>query len=419
MLEQDTPIRGTPYLSQSDGLLRNMSSKPVLVLDNGADSIKAGWSTQDVPTTVPNAIARNKSSRKVHTGSQIDACENKAGLMFKRPFDKGYLVDLELQRDIWGTIFDQKNLNVTPAESSIVVTEPQFNFSPLKEALDELIFEEYGFDSMYRCPASDLCAFKSCQGGSPGCVVVDSGFSFTHAIPYVQGKRIQGGIRRLNLGGKALTNQLKDVISLRQLDVSEETHVVEEMKKHISFVAEDFASTLNEAKMHTTHTVEYVLPNFDDIKSGFIKVAESPSKKRKIDSNNQSLVLSNERFAVPELLFKPSDVGFEQAGVSTCVHEGVSSLKLFQRPLALGNVVCVGGNARIPGFRDRLFNEIRSMTMEDIHVNVSVPEYPEWYAWQGGCDFAKSADYSMHTVTKAEYEESGHKACFNKFDSST
>ena len=65
------------------------------------------------------------------------------------------------------------------------------------------------------------------------CLVVDSGFSFTHFVPYVQGKihfnptalrflfshffsgkRVRSAVRRLDVGGKLLTNHLKEVIIL-------------------------------------------------------------------------------------------------------------------------------------------------------------------------------------------------------------
>ena len=46
-------------------------------------------------------------------------------------------------------------------------------------------------------------------------VVVDSGYSFTHIIPFVNGQKVVEAIRRIDFGGKALTNHLKEVISYR------------------------------------------------------------------------------------------------------------------------------------------------------------------------------------------------------------
>jgi Actin len=45
--------------------------------------------------------------------------------------------------------------------------------------------------------------------------VVDAGFSFTHALPLFEGQLLLDGVRRINLGGKALTNYFKELVSYR------------------------------------------------------------------------------------------------------------------------------------------------------------------------------------------------------------
>jgi Actin len=44
---------------------------------------------------------------------------------------------------------------------------------------------------------------------------VDAGFSFTHALPLFEGQLLLDGVRRINLGGKALTNYFKELVSYR------------------------------------------------------------------------------------------------------------------------------------------------------------------------------------------------------------
>jgi hypothetical protein len=67
---------------------------------------------------------------------------------------------------------------------------------------------------------------------------VDSGFSCTNVAPFVRGVRSDRAVRRVDVGGKALTNALKDSISYRQIDVSGETFVVNQMKEDVSFVSD-------------------------------------------------------------------------------------------------------------------------------------------------------------------------------------
>ena len=55
---------------------------------------------------------------------------------------------------------------------------------------------------------------RMCRAGQCG-LVVDAGFSFTHALPIFDGQLLEDGVRRINLGGKALTNYFKELVSYR------------------------------------------------------------------------------------------------------------------------------------------------------------------------------------------------------------
>lgn len=49
-----------------------------------------------------------------------------------------------------------------------------------------------------------------------GCaLVVDCGFSFTHAVPIFDWRVLSSGVRRIDLGGKAMTNWMKEQVSYR------------------------------------------------------------------------------------------------------------------------------------------------------------------------------------------------------------
>ena len=53
-------------------------------------------------------------------------------------------------------------------------------------------------------------------------LIADSGFSFTHAVPVFSHQPINYGIRRLNVGGKLLTNLLKETVSFRHYNMMDE-----------------------------------------------------------------------------------------------------------------------------------------------------------------------------------------------------
>jgi actin-related protein len=51
------------------------------------------------------------------------------------------------------------------------------------------------------------------------CIVIDSGFSSSHVLPFVQGKCVKKAVKRVNIGGKLLTNYLKELVSYRYVCV--------------------------------------------------------------------------------------------------------------------------------------------------------------------------------------------------------
>jgi actin-related protein 6 len=58
------------------------------------------------------------------------------------------------------------------------------------------------------------------NAGTLCCLLVDSGYSFTHIVPYIRGKKLKQGIIRIDVGGKMLTNHLKEIISYRYSELN-------------------------------------------------------------------------------------------------------------------------------------------------------------------------------------------------------
>lgn len=74
--------------------------------------------------------------------------------------------------------------------------------------------------------------------------MIDSGYSHTTVTPIVQGRPLQQAIRRLDVGGKLMTNYLTRLLSVRHFDMRNETFVVNEMKESVCYVSLDFKGDL-------------------------------------------------------------------------------------------------------------------------------------------------------------------------------
>lgn len=191
--------------------------------------------------------------------------------------------------------------------------------------------------------------------------VMDSGFSFTHCYPFIDLQCRKQAVKRLNVGGKLLTNYLKEIVSYRQYNMMDEFKLINDVKEALCYVSPCFMNDMRNSKKRRVSTIHgctttndllpmgwtksktkrrghesyptynqvpvydyrnsclkknYVLPDFSTVYKGYVKGDdELPTQ------NEQILTMETERIAVSELLFTPSDIGLNQGGiVETCGH---------------------------------------------------------------------------------------------------
>ncbi|KAJ2724433.1 Actin- protein 6 [Coemansia sp. Benny D115] len=385
-----------------------------LVVDNGSHTIKAGYRDDaDTPLTMPNAVARTRRTQRVYVGDLIDQSSDLAGLYYRTPFERGFLVHWDAQLVIWDRLFSDAVLKCNPQDTHLTLSEPMFNFSRVQRTTDEIVFEEYGFHSLVRAPSASLCART--LNDSECSVVVDLGHACSYAVPLYQGRAVRSAVRRVDVGGRLLTNYLKELVSFRHWDMMDETYIMSAVKHRSCYVANDFYDELERARRDPQSCLlEYVLPDFAHTKQGFV-LGQEPQIQQAMSANGlQVLRLGNERFAVPEALFHPEDVGLEQGGVHEMVFQAIQACAPELRPLMYANVQLAGGQALVPGIRDRLERELRALAPADVTVCVSVDESPGELAWRGGI----LDELHGMRLARSEYLENGADralAHFNKY----
>ncbi|KAI8752843.1 actin-related protein 6-like isoform X1 [Biomphalaria glabrata] len=393
-----------------------------LILDNGAGTAKVGFSTDSEPKIIPNCVTKAKNVRtRIFIGDQIEECKDLSSLYYLLPFQKGFLVNWEIEKQVWDHMFSKDVCQVDFNETALLVTEPFFNFPSIGESINEVIFEEYQFQALHRTQAPTLSCYKHqtdkvTSGSLFGTLVVDSGYSFSHIVPFYKNKPLKEAIIRVNVGGKVLTNHLKEVISYRQLMVMDETYVINQMKEDVCYVSTQFKKDISIARLkypENTISRDYILPDYTHIKRGYVRAPEDSGKAK---GDEQMIRMNNERFAIPELLFYPSDVGIQEMGLSESIMHCMTLVDKELVPHLLNNIVLTGGNALLPGFQDRIFQDVRSMASDDYDVGISTPTNPLTYAWQSGCDLALDPIFPSMCVSRHDYEEHGHVACINKFN---
>ncbi|CAG8441060.1 6959_t:CDS:10 [Diversispora eburnea] len=346
----------------------------VLVLDNGAYTIKAEYGTAQQPRVIHNCkIARGKGDKKTFIGDQLKPC---------------------------------------------------FNLPNIQRSYDEIVFEAYEFQSYFRTIAPWLCIQNDTtnlyndinSSAKPDCVlVVDSGYSFTHIIPFVMNRPVLPAIRRINIGDYLLNY----FINCRYWDMMDQTYVMNEVKESCCYVSQNFLGDLETCRRNTRNNSilrEYVLPDFSRNSQGYIR--EKKCKEESYDqSDEQVLYMNNERFTVPEILFNPSDIGMKQAGIPEVIVESINAVLPEMFPFSVNevdlqglfysNIVLVGGNSLFSGYKSRIEKDLRILAPTDFEIRVGIPENPITYAWKGGNNFITMPEFKEKLVTRSEYLEFG------------
>ncbi|KAF2488034.1 actin-related protein, ARP6 class [Neohortaea acidophila] len=423
-----------------------------LVLDNGAHTIKAGFSpltTDSEPHAdaechvVANCIARSQRDKRTYIGPELlEECWDFGELAFRRPVEKGFVVNWEGEQAIWErTLLDKRSpLQCDPHEMNLILTEAPNGPSVLQRNMDEMVFEEFEFASYYRTISPVLNAyvpppFPSTpalpSGTAAECLlVVDVGHSHTTTTPLHHGRPLHAACRRLEIGGKTLTNRLKEVLS-RTVEVQKEDWIVQEIKEDVCFISQSFSSDLERVwkgglkdprDVDTSIVVDYVLPDYEAIKRGFSRPHDTKvSRKDRAlglhgGPREHIVTIANERFTVPELLFTPSDIGMQQEGVAGTILQSIYSLPQGLWQPFLANILVVGGSSKFPGFLERLRSEMESRVSEEYLVRVAQAEDPLKNVWAGGARLARSKDaLSPLVVTRQEYLEHGDVWTRRKF----
>ena len=370
-----------------------------------------------------STTTRSKTERRKNfIGDQLGDCKDLSGLYYVLPFQRGYVVNWDTQRQVWDYVFGGDVLKLQCEEHSVVVSEPVFNFRSIQDAMNEIFFEDYKFSSILRLPACSYSSFlyQQAHPASLCSLVVDTGYSFTHIVPYYRGKIVEGAVKRIDVGGKLLTNYLKEIVSYRQLHVMDETYVMNQVKEDTCFVSQNFTKDMEIARTRgSANSIvrEYVLPDFTTRRRGFVREHVAKSSGQQQQTDEQCLKLGNERFAIPEILFHPSDISIQQMGIPEAIAHSISLTPTEMHPHLYANIIVTGGSALFPGFEQRMLSEVRKLAPDEYEVNVTVPESPPNYAWLGGATLASASSKPGHLVpvTLAEYREHGHSLCQRRF----
>lgn len=386
-----------------------MDKNKVLVCDNGTGFVKCGFAGSNFPKSIfPSLVGRPilRSEEKVE-GIEIkdvmvgdEASKLRQMLEIRYPLEHGIIRDWDDMNHVWDYTFSQK-LGVDPKQCKVLLTEPPLNPRKNREKMLEIMFEKYGFKSVYVAIQAVLTLYA--QGLMNG-VVLDSGDGVSHIVPVYEGVGLPHLTKRIDVAGRDITQYFIKLLLHRgyAFNRTADFETVRQMKEQLCYVGYDI-DLENRLSTDTTVLVQsYTLPDGRVVKVG------------------------RERYMAPEALFTPALIDVDGPGIAEAIFNCINAADMDTRAELYKHIVLSGGSTMYPGLPSRLEKDIRGFyaqkvakgnqsVIDKFQCRIEDPPRRKHMVFLGGAvlaDIMKDKDSFWANIS--EYKERGVGYCFDK-----
>lgn len=415
-------------------------NQPV-VIDNGSGNLKSGFAGEDKPKSYSPTLIGRPKYQKIMAGSigASDPTREDSGnpirddtfigtmaqeyrglLKLTYPIEHGVVTNWDDIELLWNHVYTQE-LNTNAENHPLLITEAPLNPRHNRDKMAQVLFESLNIPCVYVSLQATLALYAS--GRTTG-VVIDGGDGVTHIVPSFEGFALPTSIKRMDIAGRDITDQLVHHIRRTtgvSFKSSSEFEIVRDIKEKCCFISKD---PTRDEKLFSTAAYSHYLTSTTPSTIKSPEGTDLISNYKLPDGHN--LQLGAERFRAPEILFNPQLIGDESPGLSELTSLALSKVDLDLRPTLYSSIILSGGNTMIKGFGDRLltelkhqqtqkmsgnsvWNNVRNDSINSYHTKMKIkifaPPERKYSTWIGGSILAGLSTFKRMWVTSQEYQE--------------
>lgn len=356
-----------------------------IVLDNGSGNMQAGFANDALPTTVfPSLMGTQKSyddpyisySREDRVGYKALSSE----FIAKYVKGHGVVTNWDDMEYIWHHAL-YNELRVSPDEHQIFLSDTPSGSPSVRERMTQIMFETFSAPAFFLDMSGALPLYAS--GRMTG-LVVSCGDSVTYTVPATEGYVFKKCILGTGIGGRDLTEYLVKLLYAERrytLNTSLGRDAARQLKEKLCYVSTDFENEILQ-----------------------------PSSEKSFELPDGSIVkIGEERFKCPEVLFDPTIIGVEAAGIHEMIIETMKKLPMTQRNRNqfFKNIVLTGGSTLFEGIVERVREELTPRAPQGTVVTVIAPPEREYLDWIGGSLLTSLSTFQQMFISAREYDEVG------------
>ncbi|XP_067872561.1 uncharacterized protein [Heterodontus francisci] len=364
---------------------------PPVVIDNGSGLIKAGLSGNHSPSYVfPSVVGRPKnatlnvfglSERCTYVGEEAQRKRSILHLIY--PIQHGLIANWTEMEVLWRHTFENE-LRVDIQEHPIVLTEPPNNPQQNREKTTEILFEAFQVPSLFLGIQAVLALHST---GKVTGTVIDSGSAVTHVVPIFEGGALENITQRVYLGGQDLTEHMMRSLAENNswsFTSNAGLDIIRNIKEKFCYVALNFEAELQNFKNNPEEIKEeYELPD------------------------GQNMIITNQKFSCPEVIFKPFLLGKDIQNLPALAHSVIERCSEETRNDMYANIVLAGGNSMFRNMEERFQQEMTSLSKPGTKVKVFAPPNRNYLSWKGAAILSSLSNFHQMCVSRQDFEEFG------------